>query len=643
MNKNPALENEANVMGKKAADSHLVNPAFTDNSQNIRRKEDENELSDPELPKYKRKVVFNPKRLNKKFDAISIKFQGVIYTDYILESENSETESSGMESNSSIKPQVSFEHDYISGQIALAVKSEKATIIDFGSGIKAKIGATFFKVDSNGKFSAAVLEIPFQGRITADSEDGPFKRFLISKYGYTLFNSGGVVDLEGKVEIDTIKATRKIAEFANKHQRELKKLEKQAKKIEEEAKMLQKQRNAKRQKFVKEEIAEYRKRNGKMPSKSKIEKFAKKFNRTDANKILRDRVKDLRKHTKSIEKQVKKINKILTKQIKRATGLLDIPVLKRTLSFGSKLLKFLGPIFEVIEAVIVAYQISDAFMSNGINPGFTPSNLLNGIEKGPGFDNPPIFVKGSGEDATELQHNEPLNFIITAGKGGEEKQVGSGHGDQEGKEEAITHPTKMNNGNGYSISDQDEEQNATKSGKTTKQEGNGKSTDGIKQVNTISGGKGNSAGIKGEEAEVDSQIGGTSVGKTEEINDEAKKTGQISESEIRTIYTDSYIPGEEFDGRKIKTSKVVVELKNKSSITSNSANSAKITLDVYISPTVLLHAIIETVNGIVIIDDFEEGKEQWIRFKTNKSIVVPFDSGKICIKSGKTFKVERIK
>ena len=66
-------------------------------------------------------------------------------------------------------------------------------------------------------------------------------------------------------------------------------------------------------------------------------------------------------------------------------------------------------------------------MRYGVQFGFNPLAILGLDKKGPGYDNPPIFVKGDSEDveADELVHNDPFNFIHESG---DEKMESSGSG-----------------------------------------------------------------------------------------------------------------------------------------------------------------------------------------------------------------------
>jgi len=431
------LQNYSEVENSEVYNENYEHPIYQDSytkAKKKREKEKQLEEDAKSLPKYKHKFAISPKIPGiDKAKFISISFSGTIYSEYEIGKPKGSTEKRDDNNNPEHNiVDFEFERDYVKNQIAIAANSKSAKLIDFGSGITLEVGATFFQVNSNGEFSKPMLELQAKGRLTASSEDGPVKQMITQIYGHDLFKKGSIVDIVAKIEIDTTQASKELLEFANKHKRQAKALEEEAKNLKEQANKLKETRKKALDDFVKDEINDYNKRNGKMPSKGKIEKYVEKFYRTETNSKLQKEIKALRKRASDIKDELKQIQKILRKRLRKVTGILDGPIIRGTLSVVGRILAIVGTILDVIGAIIVTWQLANDIMRYGVQFGFNPLAILGLDEKGPEYDNPPIFVKGDGKnvESDEPVHNDPFNFILESGDG-EKEGLGNGKGNIE--------------------------------------------------------------------------------------------------------------------------------------------------------------------------------------------------------------------
>lgn len=617
-----SLANYAEVENSEVHNDDYEDPIYENTHDKVKKKKEKEKQNDDEsksLPKYKHKFAISPKKRKgtDKDKYFSIKFQGIIYSNYKISKGKDIGE---QEDKNKLEPEhhiteCLFERDYLKSQMAFAAKTEKAKLIDFGSGIVAEVGHTFFKVDSDGKFQKPVLEIQAKGRISSSSEDGPIKQMLIQAYGQKLFKQGSVVDIVVKVEIDTTKATKELIEATNKYKRRAKELEDEANKIKNKAEELRKKRELKRDKFVKEQIEDYQKRNKKLPSKGKIEKFVEKFYRTDTNKNLQKQIKSLRKKAGDIKGELKKIQKLLTKKLGKVVGILDGPIIRATLKVVGRILTVVGIIFDVIGAIIVAWQLANDIMNYGIRFGFNPKAILGLDDKGPGYDNPPLYVKGDGEnvESEEPVHNEPFNFILESGDG-EKEGSGNDKGNIEG-------------GTG------DSPEGTVKNGKTSDSRNNG--TVGGDKKGT---GTNKTSGLTTEKVNVGTGEKTISGGvKTEAIVQEGKGV----KVETKSIKISQIIEGEEFDGvtRVIGNKRIKL---NKTSIIHGEEVVFSMAFTAYFKGE-LCEFKVPMISGLIHIDSPAKDKKQKIRVIVNESVTCLFDGGKLCIKKGSSIEITEMK
>jgi len=468
------LQNYSELENSEVYNENYEHPIYQDTYAKAKKKRDKEKQLEEEnksLPKYKHKFAISPNIPDgNKVNFLSINFSGTIHSDYEIDTPKGSIE----KSDDNKEPEhnflgFEFERDYVKDQIAIAANSKSATLIDLGSGITVEVGASFFQVDSEGKFSKPKLELEAKGRLSASSEDGPVKQMITQIYGHDLFKKGSVVDIVAKIEIDTTQASKELLEFVSKHKRQAKALEEEAKNLKKQAKELKKVREKALDNFVKDEINDYKKRNGKMPSKGNVKRYIEKFYRTETNQKFQKQIRKFRRRVSGIEDELKQTQKILRKRLRKVTGIFDGPIIRGTLSVVGRILAIVGTILNVIGAIIVAWQLAKDIMRYGVQFGFNPLAILGLDKKGPGYDNPPIFVKGDSEDveADELVHNDPFNFIHESGDKKNESSVNGKRDDEGGKGDSPDRTIKEGkSGASNSKSETDEE---TKKGSGTQQ------------------------------------------------------------------------------------------------------------------------------------------------------------------------------
>lgn len=428
--------NYLEVENSEVYNENYEHPIYEDiysKAKKRREKEKQLEEENKSLPKYKHKFAISPKIPGvDKAKFLNISFSGTIHSEYeIREPDGSkENRDSSKEPEHNIADFV-FERDYITNQVALAANSENATLIDFGSGLTIEVGATYFKVDSNGKFSNPKLNLQAKGRLSASSEDGPVKQMITQIYGHDLFKKGSIVDIVAKIDIDTVQASKELLEFANKNKRVAKALNEEAKMLKQKATELKKTREKALHEFVKDEIKGYHKRNKKMPSEGKVKRYIEKFYRTETNRKFQEQIREFRKRVGAIEDELKQIQKILKNRFSKIVGILDGPLIRAALRVVGRILDVFGIFFSVIDAIITSFSLANDISRYGVQFGFNPWAILGLDEKGPGYDNPPLFVTGDSEgvNSNEPVHNDAFNFIRESGDGEKE---GSGSGTAEG-------------------------------------------------------------------------------------------------------------------------------------------------------------------------------------------------------------------
>ncbi len=369
---------------------------------------------DKSLPPYKHSFSYalsdTPQQ---KLKWLDVKLEGSIYSHYKLQ-EKTKTEKKDFSQGAF---SLDFGKEHIAQQITIALKTGQQKLIDLGSGFTVNFDSSLVELNDDGDIKFGASALTAKGILTKGSPDSKLKSYFTQRFGDDLFEQKSVIELTVSIQLRGDEVFKEVSKKIKAQKEKSRELLDESKTIEEDCIKLEKERIQKRDAFIQNEIIKYEKHHHNYPDESWIKNALRKFQESKINKSFKRQIQKARDKIAALKDEISRISGQLKRFILKHLPFLGHPVVKKVLRFFGAILSILGGILDMIETIRVAFNLAHDIMKYGVNFGFNPLAILGMEEKGPGYTNAPLYVKGSGESSHEVVENSAMNLIMEAGEG----------------------------------------------------------------------------------------------------------------------------------------------------------------------------------------------------------------------------------